>query len=377
MPREYPGLEELFSGEGWESPSQASLLALQRLLELGTIRVEERDPEGGGASAAAPVALGPGSRELSVVLPPENEGALPRRVHISLKNPARGGEEHLLLLLGWTLRREAEIRQAKRSLARLEEESLERARERERWLHFFSVTVHDLKAPVSAVLNYLKTVLRKGQQSLDERLVQMLRRSIIRLDSMLDLISGLLELARLESGSAEEPFVPVDVEGLLSGCTELAHELAMPKDIKVGLAVKRPLPSLIGSELRLNQMLMNLLTNAVKYTPPRGKVVLRAAGEGEELVLQVEDDGVGIPPEHLPRVFEEFYRADPGEEGGTGLGLSIARRIVEMHGGSITLKSPITPEGRGTRVTVRLPLKGAADGSGVAEQVTPTQQGGK
>ncbi len=360
MLREYPDLEALFSGEGWEAPMRGCLASLKRLPRFKSIVIREEPDAKESRDSAIPVVFDPDRGLLAIDLPERDREGPRRKLEITLDPPPAEDSESFLLLLGWALRNEAERDAAVRDLRRLEAESRERDQERERWLRFFQVTVHDLKAPVSAVLNYLKTVLRKSQQALDERLVHMLRRSIIRLDGMLDLISGLLELARLESGIAEEPSGPVDLESLLSGCSELAHELAMPKDIRVSMTAKRPLPALHGSELRLNQMLMNLLTNAVKYTGPGGKVMLRAAREGDDLVLTVEDDGIGIPPEHLPRVFEEFYRVDSGESGGTGLGLSIARRIAEMHGGSITLQSPVTPDGRGTRATVRLPLGGAA-----------------
>ena len=247
-------------------------------------------------------------------------------------------------------------RELEARLAVLEAELQDRDSERDRWLQFFYATTHDLKAPVSAVINYLRTILRKGSDDLDERLVKMVHRSIIRLDGMLDLISDLLELARLESGTLDENFDLVDWEELLVSCTELANELAALKDIRVTLQVRRPLPSTCGSEIRLNQLLMNLVTNAVNYTRRGGRVSIRAFREDDSLVVQVEDNGIGIAPEHLLHLFDEFYRADPETSPGTGLGLSIAKRIAELHRGDLSVESPILEDGSGSRFSLVLPL---------------------
>jgi len=358
LPDEHSDLERLLSEHGLGAPPEDLLQGLGPILKPGGCDMVRRKIEGGAAAAPALPGLRLSEEGAEITVPDQAPGDV-MVLRLSFRRAPGETEVALLHALAWALGAESERLACRRLVRELEEKDREREEERERWLRFFYVTVHDLKAPVSAVLNYLKTILRKGTAGMDERLVNMVRRSIIRLDGMLDLISGLLELARLESG-ADEPFAPVDLEELLGSCSELAHELAMPKDVRVGLSIKRPLPVLRGSELRLNQMLMNLLSNAVRYTPGGGRVKLRAGREGDELVIRVEDNGVGIPPEHLDRVFEEFYRANPAEEGGTGLGLSIARRIAEMHGGRIELESPITPEGGGTRATVRLPL-GAAD----------------
>ena len=116
------------------------------------------------------------------------------------------------------------------------------------------------------------------------------------------------------------------------------------------------LPPLFADRLRLDQVLGNLLENAVKYTGPGGKIRLGAAQFDEEIELRVEDSGLGIPPADLPHIFERFYRADKArtrEQGGTGLGLSIVKHIVQAHGGSVAAESTY---GAGTTVIVRLPL---------------------
>jgi signal transduction histidine kinase len=127
-------------------------------------------------------------------------------------------------------------------------------------------------------------------------------------------------------------------------------------------------PAIIGDPARLRQVFVNVLDNAIKYTPEGGAVEVRVGRRGAEAVATVRDTGAGIPAEHLPHVFDRFYRVDRARsraEGGTGLGLAIARSIVEAHGGRIALES--TP-GRGTACTVTLPPGGRGDGSAVEGQ---------
>lgn len=251
---------------------------------------------------------------------------------------------------------EKRVEELERRLQKALQELEERERERERWLALLYTVTHDLKAPVASVHSYLRTLLRKASPRLDDRLVQIIKRCILRLDQMLELISGLLELSRLESGGVVEEFREVDWEEMLGGCLELANSLAEPKAIRVHLQLARPLPRTFGSEVRLGQVVMNLLTNAVNYTPREGRIRVKAFRREDELVIQVEDNGVRIAPDALPRIFDEFFRADPNSSEGTGLGLTIAKRIVELHQGRIWAESPISGEGRGTRVSFALPL---------------------
>jgi signal transduction histidine kinase len=122
-----------------------------------------------------------------------------------------------------------------------------------------------------------------------------------------------------------------------------------------------PQPVIVeGDRLRLEQVVANLVDNAVKYTPPAGAIRLGVEGDDRDAVVHVQDTGIGIAPELLPRVFEPFVRADAGgAAGGLGLGLALVRRIVEQHGGAVTAHSP--GRGRGTLVIVRLPRLAATD----------------
>jgi two-component system sensor histidine kinase BaeS len=153
---------------------------------------------------------------------------------------------------------------------------------------------------------------------------------------------------------------------ILSDVAETAGILGEQTTVEVLIDLPdEPLP-MQGDATRLRQLLLNLLTNAIKYTPATGRVTLAAASEGRWLTITVRDTGIGIAPGDLPHIFDRFWRADParsrtGERPGAGLGLAISRWIAEVHGGTIAVNSR---PGRGTTFTVRLPRDTAAVGGG-------------
>jgi signal transduction histidine kinase len=153
---------------------------------------------------------------------------------------------------------------------------------------------------------------------------------------------------------------PVDLSALVAGVVETMRPLADARGIGLQADIANGV-RLAGDGARLRQVFFNLLDNAIKYTPEGGRIEVRAEGRDRDTVVVVRDTGVGIPAEHLPRVFDRFYRVDKArsrEEGGTGLGLSISKSIVAAHGGRIELSS--TP-GQGTTCTVTLPVAPGAD----------------
>lgn len=239
--------------------------------------------------------------------------------------------------------------EARRNLVRMREE-------RRHFLSFLSMVTHDLKSPLVAVQGYLKMLLRKAAGRLDERMLQGIRRSIQRLDGMMELISDLLELSRLESGQVLAELKTVSWEEVLSAAVEMAHELAEPQGISVTTDIRHPLPEVFASDVRLQQLIMNLVSNSVRFTPRGGKITIRARRVNDAVTVSVEDEGTGITADKLPHIFEEFYKGDPEATGGTGLGLSICKRIVDMHHGEIWAESPVPESGKGTRVTFTIPV---------------------
>jgi signal transduction histidine kinase len=164
-----------------------------------------------------------------------------------------------------------------------------------------------------------------------------------------------LELARLESGRTRFTREPVELSGLVYETLEVVRPQVEAEELTLATDVDRGLPPLQGDRNRLKQLLLNLLTNAVKYNQRGGRVEIRLQRQADEAVLEVGDTGRGIPRDALPHVFERFFRVpdQEGRVGGTGLGLAIAKRIAESHRGRIEVASEV---GRGSTFTVHLPL---------------------
>jgi signal transduction histidine kinase len=166
------------------------------------------------------------------------------------------------------------------------------------------------------------------------------------------LVNELLTLARADAGQAIERR-PVELDEIV--LRAVAEMRALPRGERLVVDAAEPV-EVSGDSDRLKQLVMILLDNALKYTPDEGGVRVRLTRSGEDGVLEVADDGMGIPKNAMPHIFDRFYRADPArgrDPGGSGLGLAIARWIVEQHAGRIDAEST---EGQGTVVAVRLPL---------------------
>ena len=221
---------------------------------------------------------------------------------------------------------------------------------------FVANVSHELKTPATS----LRLLAESLEETIDEDPIQarlfatQLKKETERLSR---LITDLLDLARLESQERVENPVPVDVRSVLMTVLARMRRVARKKNIalqwkRFGRAAQY---TVRGDETQLTSMFTNLVDNAVKYTPPGGRVEVTGGFEGSEIVIRVSDTGIGIPEAKLPRIFERFYRVDKArskETGGTGLGLSIVRHVAENHGGRVTVES--TP-GEGSTFTVYLP----------------------
>jgi two-component system phosphate regulon sensor histidine kinase PhoR len=186
-------------------------------------------------------------------------------------------------------------------------------------------------------------------------------------DRLNALVEDVLSLARLESPRVELKLADVDLAELLHSIMRDWEKRFGEKQVKSHLNFPGNLPMLRADEARLQELIYNLLDNAVKYSNPGGTVFLRAEPVDSAIRITVADQGIGIGPDDLPRIFERFYRADKsrgGEVRGTGLGLSIVKHIAQLHSGSVEAHSEL---GKGTTISVLLPVK--ADG---AARVTQT-----
>jgi signal transduction histidine kinase len=172
---------------------------------------------------------------------------------------------------------------------------------------------------------------------------------------MSSIIENLLLLAKGDIGKSAFRFEEVALAPIIKELHEDGEMLAERKHIRVTLEKVQEL-SVSGDTIRLRQLVLNLLDNAIKYTPEYGTVALSLVRENGSAKITVQDNGIGIPPEDQPKIFDRFYRVDKGrsrEMGGTGLGLSIAQWITEIHGGTIFVQSEVN---KGSRFSVLLPL---------------------
>ena len=213
---------------------------------------------------------------------------------------------------------------------------------------------HELKTPLAAIRGFAET-LRDG--ALDEppvarRFTERILEQCRRLQALLD---DLLTLSRLETVALRER-EPVALDEVVRHAVDTLAPLAREKDVRVEVSAGDPTPAVLGEGDAIERLVLNLLENAIKYNRPDGQVTVRLSATGEDVLLEVSDTGIGIPPDALPRIFERFYRVDKGrarEEGGTGLGLAIVKHVAQAHGGQVEVDSRL---GRGTTFKVRLPV---------------------
>jgi heavy metal sensor kinase len=214
---------------------------------------------------------------------------------------------------------------------------------------------HELRTPISLMRTTAEIALRKQRSEPEYR--QALQEVLDESERTTALIENLLTLARADAGKARIERAPVDVAALLLEVGEQARKLASEKGIAFTLQAFPPGPQLLADAGALRRLLLILLDNAVKYTPPGGTVAVSAACAGPRLLIEMRDTGIGIGPEDLLHIFERFYRADKSrnrDSGGAGLGLSLARWIAEVHQGKISVESAID---RGSIFRVDLPLE--------------------
>lgn len=218
---------------------------------------------------------------------------------------------------------------------------------------FLSTVTHELRTPLTSVKGSLQLVLGKSTalSAIDSELLHI---SLKNADRLIRLINDLLDISRLELGKIELTFAKVPTASLVEEAVSGLHAYAAAREITIGCSVEADVPALAGDRDRLIQVLTNLISNAVKFSPAGSHVEVAAALRGEEVHIAVRDQGIGIPVGDQGRLFQRFQRLNPGHSGepGSGLGLAISKAIIERHGGHILLESR---EHEGSTFTVVLP----------------------
>ncbi len=217
---------------------------------------------------------------------------------------------------------------------------------------FIANVSHELRTPLTSLKALVET-LEEGALDDPPAARDFLAKMHSEVDGLAQLVGELLELSRIESGQVSLHLEPVDVEPLTRKTADRFLAQATRAGLKLSVEAPADLPTVLADPQRIEQVLVNLIHNAIKFTPSGGEIVVGARKEADGLVLWVADNGVGISAEDLPRIFERFYKADRSRSnGGTGLGLAIAKHLVEAHGGRIWAESI---EGRGSTFAFTLP----------------------
>lgn len=218
---------------------------------------------------------------------------------------------------------------------------------------FIRLVTHELRAPVAAIQSYLRLILDGYVPPEKQR--EIIEKSERRALEQLALISDLLELARLQEKRAETEPEPVDVAEILRGVTDLMQARAEDKDLLFSVQIEPNIPPVRATPEHVKQLWTNLISNAIKYTEPGGIVVVTLSQNPNYVVGTVRDTGIGMTPEQMSHLFEEFYRTEEAkamERQGTGLGLAIVKRVVESYGGRIWAESE---KGKGSKFSFALP----------------------
>ncbi len=219
---------------------------------------------------------------------------------------------------------------------------------------FVANVSHELKTPLSAIRGFAETL---SDGALDDRVAseRFLDRILKQCSRLEALLSDLLTLSRLEHPTASTGWVDVDMRAVVSEAIDLTSEALVDRGLRLDVDLQ-PVPHFPGDTEAIVRLSLNLLENAIKYNQPEGRVAVRLAAEGDLIVLEVADTGIGISADAIARLFERFYRVDKGrsrDEGGTGLGLAIVKHAAQLHGGRVEVESDL---GRGSTFRVELPI---------------------
>jgi signal transduction histidine kinase/CheY-like chemotaxis protein len=219
--------------------------------------------------------------------------------------------------------------------------------------HVLSVTSHDLRAPLATVQSCIDVILGGFVGDINDRQRDLLVGSKQRISDLTSMIDNILDISYIEI--KEVDLQDVHLPQVIESSVGDVQGTAQQKGIEIRSDVSAGLPQVRGVPKRLQQALTNLLSNAVKFTPAGGMVSVSCHEVDDQVQIDVADTGIGVPPEEVPKIFDDFYRGMKVDASGIGLGLSIAKKIVEAHGGRIWVESPCRESGVGSKFSFTLP----------------------
>ena len=220
---------------------------------------------------------------------------------------------------------------------------------------FVANVSHEIKTPLTAIKGFVETLQQGNVEKAKEkeRFLGIIQKHVDRLNAI---IEDLLSLSRIEQENERKEinFQQVKIEGIFQAAMQLCRAKAEEKEIRIDLDCEKDDTAVFDATL-IEQAVVNLLDNALKYSEPQSTVLLKSELQNSEMIISVQDHGIGIAQKHLPRLFERFYRVDKSrsrKEGGTGLGLAIVKHIAQAHGGHVTVESKL---GEGSCFSIHLP----------------------
>ena len=283
------------------------------------------------------------------------EQAGPQFVWVEMRcrplEPSPSGERDVVAVLRDVSERKTQERALE--IARSESQRANAAKSR-----FLATMSHELRTPLNAIIGFSDMLANEHLALAPARRLEYARLINDSGRHLLSVVNGILDMSKMETGNFEiapEPFAPASA---IASCCDLLALKAQEAGVALSTSIAKGLPELTADRRAFNQILINLVSNAIKFTPRGGRVSVGARREAGMLAVTVEDTGVGIGADDLPRLGEAFFQARASYDrrhDGTGLGLSIVKGLVRLHGGDIDIKSRL---GEGTRITVRLPLAG-------------------
>ncbi|MBT3362174.1 MAG: HAMP domain-containing histidine kinase [Chloroflexi bacterium] len=221
---------------------------------------------------------------------------------------------------------------------------------------FASMIVHDLRGPMTAIKGFTELMATRHLGQITDKQTLALATMQKSVDMQLSLINDYLDLSKLESGRIDIYLKPLDLNQVITSAVRLVEVLAELENIKLTVEMDLTLPFVLGDEAKLEQVLVNLLTNAIKFTDEDGSITVSAATEGDMMQVSISDTGIGISDDDMPLLFDKYRQVKTGktsEKKGTGLGLVIAKLIVEAHGGKIWVNSEV---GKGSTFNITVPM---------------------
>ena len=225
----------------------------------------------------------------------------------------------------------------------------------EEWLRFIDTLAHELKTPLTSIIAAAGLLAEELEATGDESYQKLSQTIIHNANTLETRLAELMDIVKTGSGRLQLQLEPVDVKSLLHGIGWQVKPILQGKEQNLKLDVPDALPIIRGDGPRLEQVVLNLMTNAIKFTPKGGNITLRARKQDTTLVIEVQDNGIGIPKDEQAKLFKPYSRlsADRQRHPGLGLGLALAKQVVELHGGKIWVESE---SGKGSTFSFSLPL---------------------